>query len=70
MIVSAATVVLVTGLRHSRRQRDTSRTRKPLKMMEDFDFQEPHYRRSQQIISLLTQQGLRCNTAFVGVILM
>jgi hypothetical protein len=47
MIVSAATVVLVTGLRHFRRQCATGRTRKPLKMMEDFDFQEPHYRRSQ-----------------------
>jgi hypothetical protein len=41
MIVSAATVVLVTGLRHFRRQCATGRTRKPLKMMEDFDFQEP-----------------------------
>jgi hypothetical protein len=47
MIVSAATVVLVTGLRHFHRHRATGRTRKPLKMMEDFDFQEPHYRRSQ-----------------------
>jgi hypothetical protein len=42
MIVSAATVALVTGLRHFRRHRATGRTRKSLQMMEDFDFQEPH----------------------------